>query len=56
MNAYLGLMKHYQTYKLRKRMIKKFIALEWLYYFFVNKNKTKFLKKKNPNSSFNNAN
>ena len=56
MNAYLGLMKHYQTYKLRKRMIKKFIALEWLCYFFVNKNKTKFLKKNNPNSLIYNEN
>ncbi len=52
MNAYLGIMKHYRTYRLRKRTIKKYLALEWYHYFFLSKNNTKFIKKKKPTTFF----
>lgn len=29
MNSYLGIMKHYDTYKLRRRMLKKHISIWW---------------------------
>jgi RNA-directed DNA polymerase len=35
MNSYLGIMKHYKTYKLRKRFIRKYLSGWWENYFYA---------------------
>lgn len=35
MNSYLGILKHYKTYKLRKRMIRKHLSGWWGNYFYA---------------------
>lgn len=44
MNSYLGLMKHYKTYKIRKKFIKKYIK-SWLPHIVVSKNYYKINKR-----------
>lgn len=44
MNSYLGLMKHYKTYKIRKKFIKKYIK-SWLPHIVVGKNYYKINKR-----------
>ena len=38
MNSYLGIMKHYKTYKLRKKMLKENLSGYWENYFYIGKN------------------
>ena len=50
MNSYLGIMKHYKTYKLRKRMIFKNLSAWWWNYVYIVKHdkfvmKQKYMKK-----------
>jgi retron-type reverse transcriptase len=35
MNSYLGIMKHYKTYKLRKKMIRKYLSGWWANIFYA---------------------
>jgi len=35
MNSYLGIMKHYDTYKLRRKMLKKHISIWWWNLFYI---------------------
>jgi len=45
MNSYLGILKHYKTYKLRKRMINKNLSGWWENYFYA-KAYTKMVSKR----------
>jgi len=45
MNSYLGILKHYKTYKLRKRMIRKNLSGWWENYFHT-KGYAKMVSKK----------
>lgn len=45
MNAYLGIMKHYKTYKLRKRMIFKNLSGYWLNHFYLKGGLARFVSK-----------
>jgi len=45
MNSYLGIMKHYKTYKLRKKMIRKYLSGWWENLFYA-KNYCKFVAKR----------
>lgn len=51
MNSYLGIMKHYKTYKLRKKMIKKNIHYWWRNHVKISKNITKFIVQKKESST-----
>jgi len=46
MNSYLGIMKHYKTYKLRKKMIFKFLAGWWWNYVYLTGGIAKFVLKR----------
>ena len=46
MNSYLGIMKHYKTYKLRKEMIFKNLSGWWWHYVYLSGGISKFVKKK----------
>lgn len=35
MNSYLGIMKHYDTYKLRRKMLKKHVSIWWWNLFYI---------------------
>jgi len=45
MNSYLGIMKHYKTYKLRKRMIFENLSGWWWNYFYLSGGIEKFVLK-----------
>ncbi|HPW66504.1 MAG TPA: reverse transcriptase/maturase family protein [Salinivirgaceae bacterium] len=42
MNSYLGIIKHYKSYKLRKNMIQKNLSCWWLNYFYLSGGIAKF--------------
>ena len=46
MNSYLGIMKHYKTYNLRKQMIINYTSRFWLNYVFINSEYNKFTLRK----------
>jgi len=46
MNSYLGIMKHYNTYRLRKRMIFKNLSAWWFNHVFLSGGIAKFVLKK----------
>jgi len=46
MNSYLGILRHFRSYKLRKYYISEKLSNKWLLHFSVNHNFTKFTKKK----------
>jgi hypothetical protein len=46
MNSYLGIMKHYKTYKLRKKMIYKNLSAWWWNYVYLTNGISKFALKK----------
>lgn len=46
MNSYLGIMKHYRTYKLRKKMLFKHLSAWWWNYVFLRGGYAKFVSKK----------
>jgi hypothetical protein len=48
MNSYLGIMKHYQTYKLRKRMLFKNLHPGWWNYAYLTGGIAKFVFKQKP--------
>lgn len=48
MNSYLGIMKHYKTYNLRKNMINKNLSAWWWNYVFLNGGYAKFALKSKP--------
>ena len=48
MNSYLGIMKHYKTYNLRKRMINKKLSAWWWNYVYSTGGLSKFLLKSKP--------
>lgn len=45
-NSYLGIMKHYQTYKIRKKILKKYLSGYWLNHFYISSGYQKLVKKK----------
>lgn len=45
MNSYLGLLKHYKTYKIRKKIIFKILYSDWLNHFKTSNNFHKIKKK-----------
>ena len=45
MNSYLGIMKHYKTYKLRKKMLKENLSAYFWNYFYIGKNYAKLERK-----------
>ena len=45
MNSYLGIMKHYKTYKLRKKFINKYLSVWWENYVYVSGGYCKFVLK-----------
>ena len=45
MNAYLGILKHYQTYKLRKKLLFKNLASRWWNYAYLSGGIAKFVLK-----------
>ena len=48
MNSYLGIMKHYKTYNLRKRMINKNLSAWWWNYVYSTGGLSKFVLKSKP--------
>ena len=48
MNSYLGIMKHYKTYKIRKQMIKNQLEAGWWNSVFIKGGYEKFVLKTNP--------
>ena len=46
MNSYLGILQHYKTYKMRKKMIFKNLSAWWWNYVFLTGGISKFVKKK----------
>jgi RNA-directed DNA polymerase len=46
MNSYLGIMKHYNTYKLRKRMLWKKLSAYWWNHVYLSGGYTKFVLKR----------
>ena len=46
MNSYLGIMKHYKTYKLRKRMLMKNLSGWWRNYIYLSGGISKFILKR----------
>lgn len=46
MNSYLGIMKHYKTYKLRKKMIKEKLSAWWWNSMYLTGGYSKFVKKR----------
>ncbi len=51
MNSYLGIMQHYKTYRLRKKMIFKNISGWWWNYVFLSGGLAKFVLKQKPAKS-----
>jgi hypothetical protein len=51
MNSYLGILKHYKTYNLRKRMIRKYLSGWWENFFYAN-GYSKFIAKKRVQKHF----
>jgi hypothetical protein len=47
MNSYLGIMVHYKSYKLRRRLLLSRLSLKWLSHFYISKGITKFVLKSN---------
>ena len=45
MNSYLGIMKHYRTYKLRKTMLKENLSAYFWNYYYIGKNHVKLERK-----------
>ena len=45
MNSYLGIMKHYKTYKIRKRFINKYLSAWWENYVYTSGGYGKFVLK-----------
>jgi len=45
MNSYLGIMKHYKTYTLRKNIISKYVSAWWWNYFHLSGGISKFSKR-----------
>jgi hypothetical protein len=45
MNSYLGIMKHYRTYKLRKKMLKENLSAYFWNYFYIGKDYAKLERK-----------
>ena len=48
MNSYLGIMKHYKTYKLRKEMIFKHLSGWWFNFVYLSGGISKFVLKQKP--------
>jgi RNA-directed DNA polymerase len=48
LNSYLGIMKHYKTYKLRKRMLNKHLNGYWWNYVYLSGGVAKFVLKTKP--------
>ena len=48
MNSYLGMMKHYQTYRWRKKMLFKHLSVWWWNQVYLSGGITKFVKKRKP--------
>ena len=48
MNSYLGILKHFKSYKLRNLYISTGLSKKWFIYFTMNTNFTKFSKIKTP--------
>jgi RNA-directed DNA polymerase len=48
MNAYLGLMKHYKTYRLRKKMVFKLLSGWWWNRVYLSGGVAKFVLKGKP--------
>jgi len=48
MNSYLGIMKHYNSYKLRKQMIFKNLSAWWWNYVYLSGGIAKFVLKRKP--------
>ncbi len=48
MNSYLGMMKHYKTYKLRKQMIKNRLLAGWWNSVFIKRDYEKFVLRNKP--------
>ena len=48
MNSYLGIMQHYRTYKLRKRMLFKNLNARWWNYVYLSGGIAKFVLKQKP--------
>jgi hypothetical protein len=46
MNSYLGIMKHYKTYKIRKKMILKYLSAWWWNSMYLTGGYSKFVKKR----------
>jgi hypothetical protein len=46
MNSYLGILRHFKSYKLRSYYISEILSNQWFLHFSVNHNFTKFTKKK----------
>jgi hypothetical protein len=44
-NSYLGILKHYKTYRLRKRMLQKNMGGRWYVHVFVPSDKLKLVKR-----------
>jgi len=44
-NSYLGIMKHYDTYQLRKKIVKEKFATLWWNYFYLASDVSKIIKK-----------
>ncbi len=53
LNSYLGIMKHYKTYKIRQKMLSNNISGWWLNYFYIGNNFKKLEKKQKRVKSFN---
>ena len=48
MNSYLGIMKHYKTYKLRKRMLNKYLSGWWINYVYPSGGISKLVMRARP--------
>ncbi len=48
MNSYLGIMKHYKTYNLRKRMLNKYLNGYWWNHVYLSGGVSKFILKTKP--------
>ena len=46
LNSYLGIMKHYNTYKLRKKMVLRLFTSQWRNYVYLGGGLSKFILKK----------
>ena len=45
-NSYLGLMKHYQTYNIRKKMLSQHLSVYYLNHFYISGGYSKLVRKK----------